>query len=93
VGAWEGVSSEARSGVKREPERFLNPVHSVGRFVTENLAEFVPSVIRKSSFLDTSCRTDGVFVELFRSVRNLVLLLAVGTGTIDTGGSLRRVST
>mmetsp|Transcript_146 Transcript_146/g.225 ORF Transcript_146/g.225 Transcript_146/m.225 type:complete len:555 (+) Transcript_146:554-2218(+) len=86
------VTTKTRSNVKGKTEALLDPVDSVGAFEGENLAELIPGVVRQISLLDASSGPHGIFVELLGRVRNIVVRLAVGSSTVDSGGCLRGVA-
>lgn len=76
-----------KSGDKRqiEVEHILQPLNGSSGLVGEDLDE-----VRASLF---TSRLEGIVVELLDAVADVVVDLGAGQGTVDTGGSLGRVTT
>lgn len=76
-----------KSGDERqvEVEHILQPLNGSSGLVGEDLDEIRASLV--------TSRLEGIVVELLDAVADVVVDLGAGQGTVDTGGSLGRVTT
>ena len=84
------MASQPGDGVKRKAKFVLDPMNGSATVVREDDAERMRRWFRAS--LDAGGTADGVFFKDFLGVLDAHLGLGTSVGTVQTGGSLCRVS-